>query len=323
MEGRQQFPAKLKRRAIEYLLLFAGALTPWGTLQCQASQDPPPVPYVSSSAKLGVFVDHETGDAVILYPNRSDNPPTRVPLELSRHVDPAIRTRMRYKADENTYEFEYSLENGQHARQNAQLWYFEDLTDPTATSVSVPSGWEYHFPSHSVEPSSTNIASHTLSVIVDSISQSSQKGIAPGERRAGLSMTSTLLPGLLAVYVQGRSSILALPEEPDSSLADQIVKVTGFPYNYRITFAIGPRYSSSISQAQLASLYLRDVRKLYESREGTVSKEFYDVISICLTKSKDGRLSAGDLASLKSMARVPYELELASVFPFVFKSDHQ
>lgn len=83
-------------------------------------------------------------------------------------------------------------------------------------SVAVPNDWEYHFPFHSQSNNANSesaLSSHALCIIVDSLSPSSTKGIASGEKRRGLLLKSTLLPRLTDVYLQGRAPILAMPVE--------------------------------------------------------------------------------------------------------------
>jgi hypothetical protein len=289
----------------------------------QTSADKPPVPYASGTeAREGVFLDPQTGDGVLLYSDAQHPEPTRISVVLGRHIEPHVVSEVTYDISNGIYEYKFLLENGSQAKQTAQLWYFDRITDSDTISVAVPSEWEYHFPFQSQstsESSESNLSTHALCIIVDSLSPSSTKGVSPGEKRRGLLLKSTLLPGLTDVYVQGRTPILALPGEPDGSIAEQLTKLTGFPYNYRHAFAFCPRYNRSWAPQALASDYLTDLQRLRQAGLIT-SNSFYTAAAILLNKWKTATPKMAEIEQLKQVANDPYAFQFADILRRVFDS---
>ena len=262
----------------------------------------PPVPYLASDGSIPaeaqgkrVFLDQTTGDAYLLF--RSDDRKF-IPVELSNHIDPAIRVQMSLDSPSQKWRYIYTFKNGSGARQPAALWYFKDLT-PEICSVLIPQSWNFAFPQLLTNPPWPRLA----------IGTSRESGVAPGAEISGFVVMSQLAPGLQEVYAQGlEEHILEMPGEPDDELYEQLKKVIGFPYNYRRVRTLGPRLN--LTRASFAAVYDLELRQC--ESEGLCLHNFVLAAQEFVNQvSQPGRTKTPDSHMLDSAGAGPVERDLA------------
>jgi hypothetical protein len=260
----------------------------------------PPVPYLNPDHSIPanqqghrVFLDPSTGDAFVLFhPGDHD----LIPVELNRHVEPAITADVDYDVSSETWRYTYTLANGPSARQPAVSWYFKDLTSGDCT-ITAPDGWYYLFP---------DILSNPPWPLLVIAARSIAQGIAPGKQTGNFILESKRVPGIQDVYVQGGTSrVFSLPAEPDDALAAELQRVLGFPYDYRKVQTIGPRLK--IANDDFASAYRQEIQGC--EAQGVCSHEFSTRATAFLKAGVQDK--KGALDALNSAAKSEIEKGLA------------
>lgn len=268
----------------------------------------PPVPYLAPDGSIPVdaqgqrvFLDRTTGDAYLLFQPEDHN---LVPVELSNHIDPAIRVHTSFDRSSQKWHYVYTLENGTGARQPATLWYFKDLT-PRMCAVSTPLDWSFAFPELLTTPPWPRLA---LSA------GRREDGVRPGMHIGGFVITSQLAPGLQDVYAQGlEEHVLAMPGEPDDNLYNQLKKVIGFPYNYREVETLGPRLA--LTQETLAASYQTELGRC--EAEGLCSHGFATAAQRFVSQIGHPGAATPSNQDLSSAAARPFERELVQALSSV------
>src|SRR6187549_1743166 len=117
-----------------------------------AETSPPPVPYLNADGSKPqgmenrlVFIDPQSGDAVVIYPENGDADAVRklvrVNITLVRHVEPSVGTKITFDEKNRQFSYNYLLSNGAGARQRASRWFFDDVSDSERIRVTAGSQW--------------------------------------------------------------------------------------------------------------------------------------------------------------------------------------
>ena len=187
-----------------------------------------------------------------------------------------METETEYLPLPRKFRYGFTLINDRAARQPINFFYFVNLQDGERYQVSTPDHWHVAFPRHVVQANGDNNQlapiDRALILFLPDADSSGVIGVPPGRSRNGFQILSSERPGLIDVYAQGRTEILAMPTEPTEKIRDELVRITEFPYNYRHTLAIAPKYDEQMSDSKLADSYQR-IYKTYAPSKGNRQRQ--------------------------------------------------
>ncbi len=155
-----------------------------------------------------------------------------VVFEPATKVDPAVRAVVMRESDR--YQYEYQVTNGASSQQRLESFAvehfasFEDVRKPDET-------W--------------NQGAYRFAPLIDWAELGNHPkgfgtpydGIAPDSSEAGFSFVSRGLPSIVTAYFQGRTGVLAFPDEPPPEVKALLRPLRKFPADYVLRRTVGPR----------------------------------------------------------------------------------
>ncbi len=289
----------------------------------------PPVPVLErGKAPHGaegryVFLDPTTGDAVVFYgpggkpagANPFESSTVRVDIKLSRHVLPSISTKVARNVNTGEIRYHYIFSNATEARETAWKWLIEGVDQADTMSVQTPPGWMYQFPvvraggisiSEKFRKADPHLRSLQFLATDSRKALKPDAGVSPGGSVAGFELTSRRLPGIVGVFVQGGFYVPSFAEEPPAAVSQEIDTLIRSDYNYRRTFAIGPRFPPNYSPTAITKEYLKDLARLEQAEAPDISAKFVAEARVLL---QSGRFDAEF-----SSATSPLERDIVNAF---------
>lgn len=305
---------KVLRWKMGVIVALAAAASGVPARRVSAQEIRSPVPLLNADGSIPkeqinhVFLDPRTEDLLVLFPEeaggRGNTRTKMITVELSTHICPRVSTKIVFRSEAGKFEYNYTLYNCIRARQSALLWFLGGVDDSRRVTVKVPSSWEYHFPYHDVARVASSPIERSLGIMASNDPNTPERatGVPPGVYRSGLQLTSRMLPGLIHVYVQGRSAVPVFPSEPPDDIANALKMALGYPFNYRESYAFGPKYGEAIDAGELAKALLRDLEALAVASEIDKTHSFHKAATRLLMAHPD-TASVGQLAPLAQTSR--------------------
>jgi len=201
--------------------------------------------------------------------------------------------------------YTYAVDNARPAKY--PIGSFDVVTSQFGgvDAVTAPIGWKAATAGSSINAIRASIG-QPIGVFLSWYALSSDKFIAPGGRRSGISVSSALKPGLVVAYARGGQRPALSSEMPEEVLM-QTVALMQMENNSQNVFTIGPKFGATASPEAIARDFDAGIKRLIEAkqldRESQAVQEAQRVLAGVTTR-------AGAPAALRAPATRGLEAEL-------------
>ena len=214
-----------------------------------------------------VFLGPRVGEVTVSYPASLDDPNQTgwktFTFELHNLVAPRVSVVIAQDPS-GVYAYDYSLQNGESAKQAIRTWSFVGPAGDSRLTASGP-GW-----------TATKIpTARARQIALPSVSQlgaevifhSGGNDILPGSGQDRFHVTSAYSPGFTTAFVRS-GAVFDLPSELPTPVADQIGVLAKPEWDSQPVVILGPRFSSGSSVTAIAADFHIGITRLI--RNGTL-----------------------------------------------------
>jgi hypothetical protein len=216
-----------------------------------------------------VFLGPRVGEVTVSYPANLDDPSQTgrktFTFELHNLVAPSVSVAIAQDPS-GAYTYDYSLRNGEWAKQAIRTWSFVGPAGDSSLSANGPDWTATKIPTARARQIALPSVSQLGAEVI--FHSGSGNDILPGSALNRFHVTSTYSPGFTTAFVRSGAAF-DLPSELPTPVADQIGVLAKPDWDSQPVVILGPRFSPGSSVAAIAADFHIGITRLI--RNGTLS----------------------------------------------------
>lgn len=219
--------------------------------------------FVGSPPSHDIFYDIERGELVLVTDGvrQGKAEPVRIPLRDRAEVSAEASVG---RMEGGRFQYDYTLTNGSGSRGALRRWSIFLPHDPSSVSTA---GNDWARASESTEIPD-RLAAQNLNLDYVHFESTEALGLEPGQRAAGLRVTSKLLPGFVSVFSQstGVADRNQLFREVPDAARRKVEEALTPDLDGRVDLVIGPRYAPEATTLQVVAGFHMGITHLVRQR---------------------------------------------------------